>query len=89
MIVITGGIPESGDSEKEINIEYSHLLSETVDIVFLLKTRLYKYLYSNPIKEISHTKYSVLKSLEYIEKNYCPTEFVILCQPELNDLYYL
>lgn len=88
LVVITGGIPELGDENRNGNIEYGKLLAKSDVQVILLKTILYKNLLKglggkNVIFAIGMTN-----AWEVIKKNFNPKNHLVLMQPELGDNYY-
>lgn len=89
LLVITAGIPETGKEKNLSNQQYAKRLNEKAYKVFLLKSSLYKYIYKSLKPEKLTTCNSVKEALSIIDKQYSPKNTIILCQPELNDLYYL
>jgi len=85
LIVITAGIPELGEENKDANIKLGSLLAQKADKIILLKSILYKQLLTNSKKII------LVKNLNTAWKivdRYDSKKYLILLQPELNDLYY-
>jgi UDP-N-acetylmuramoyl-tripeptide--D-alanyl-D-alanine ligase len=88
IIIVTAGIPEGGRKEKELNSEYSELLSKYGDYIIILNS-IYKKLLTQKIDPEKHTfKSSTNEALTFITENFSEKEYLILLQPELTDLYY-
>jgi len=85
LIVITAGIPELGEENKDANKRLGKYLAEIVDKVILLKSILYKDVYQDSEKFILADN---LNAAWKILADYNPDEYFILMLPELNDLYY-
>lgn len=85
LIVITAGIPELGEENKDSNKELGKLLTEKADKVILLKSILYKEVLNDSDKFLLASDLSeAFKALE----EFSPKEYIVLLEPELNDLYY-
>ncbi len=92
LIVITGGIPELGKENITANLDYGRFLSENnIPEIILLMTSLS----SEILKGIdsSKTKVKLANSMsnawEIIGKEFSNDAYLVLMQPELNDLYYI
>jgi UDP-N-acetylmuramyl pentapeptide synthase len=86
LLVITGGIPELGEENKDGNINYAKTLDKSSAEVILLKSILHKD-YAENLENYSLAS-SMNEAWETIQKKYDPKKFVILMQPELGDQYY-
>lgn len=89
LIVITGGIPELGKENADANRMYGKFIEEnSIEDVILLKTNLI----NDIVKGLGYEKVRYAISMEeawkFIYKNYDPSKYIVLMQPELNDLYY-
>lgn len=85
LIVITAGIPELGEENKDANMNLGKYLSKKADKIFLLKSIFYK----DVLQESN--KFLLAKNLNEtwkILEGFDPKEYLILMLPELNDLYY-
>lgn len=86
LIVITAGIPELGEENKDANKKLGKVLAEKANKIVLLKSILYKDVLN------SSEKFVLAKDLneawKFLEE-FDPKKYLILLQPELNDLYYL
>jgi UDP-N-acetylmuramyl pentapeptide synthase len=85
LIVITAGIPELGQENKDANKQLGLLLSQKADKVILLKSILHKQVLNESNK---FTLASNLSEAWKILENFDPKKYLVLLQPELNDLYY-
>lgn len=90
LIVITAGIPELGKENIAANQDYGKFLSENnISNIILLKTNLaseiQKGLGSFQVKLAN----SMASAWEIIIKDFATEEYLVLMQPELNDLYYI
>lgn len=90
LIIITGGIPELGKENITANEDYGKFLTENkISNIILLKTSL--------ISEIrkglgaSQIKYadSMSNAWVIITEEFSADKYLVLMQPELNDLYYI
>jgi len=88
LIVMTAGIPELGDENKNGNINLGRVLGKKADVILLLQS-----IFSKDVeKGISKNK-KIIK-LEFMRdaldklKEFDSKKYIILMQPELNDLYY-
>lgn len=85
LIVITAGIPELGEENNDGNKNLGKYLEDKVYKVILLKSILYKQVLNKSDKFILAND---LTQAWKILENYDPKKYLILLQPELNDLYY-
>lgn len=85
LIVITAGIPELGEENKDSNKELGKLLTEKADKVILLKSILYKEVLNDSDKFLLASDLS--EAFKVLEE-FSPKEYIVLLEPELNDLYY-
>jgi len=90
LIVITGGIPELGKENITANKDYGKFLSENnIATIILLKTSLVseiqKGLGSSQVKFAD----SMSNAWEIITEEFFADKYLVLMQPELNDLYYI
>jgi UDP-N-acetylmuramyl pentapeptide synthase len=85
LIVITAGIPELGEENKNANENLGSYLVKKADKIILLKSVLYTEVMN------SSDKFLLASDLEEawkILENFDPKKNIILILPELNDLYY-
>lgn len=87
LIVITGGIPELGEENKDANINYGKLLSKSGAEVILLKTIFYKDLLKGLGSNVISAS-GMANAWETIQKKFSPKNHLVLMQPELGDQYY-
>ena len=85
LIVITAGIPELGEENKDGNKKLGKYLSDKVDKIILLKSILYKEVLSDSEKFILAND---LNEAWEILGGFDPQKYLVLLEPELNDLYY-
>ncbi|KKQ95627.1 MAG: UDP-N-acetylmuramoyl-tripeptide-D-alanyl-D-alanine ligase [Candidatus Woesebacteria bacterium GW2011_GWB1_43_14] len=85
LIVITAGIPELGEENKYANKKLGKYLVKKVHKIILLKSILYTEVINNSNKFILANN---LNDAWKILEEYDPKKYLILLQPELNDLYY-
>lgn len=88
LIVITAGIPELGNENKDGNSNLGNILNKYADKIILLKSILHQEVEAG-IKDkslIIHAE-SMKDALEKLN-DYDSKKYIILMQPELNDLYY-
>lgn len=90
LIIITAGIPELGKENITANQDYGKFLFENnISKIILLKTNLaseiQKGLDSSQVKLAD----SMANAWEIIIKDFATDEYLVLMQPELNDLYYI
>lgn len=85
LIVITAGIPELGKENKDANKNYGRYLEKKAYQIILLKSILYKDVLTKSNKFVLADD---LKSAWKILESYDPKKYLILLEPELNDLYY-
>lgn len=89
LLVITAGIPELAPNEQDKNKELGELLSKNADFTIVLKS-----MFAPEITKgfTNKEQYLISPTLNYtiqsILLNYDPEKWVLLLQPELNDLYY-
>ncbi len=88
LLVITAGIPELGIENKDANIHLGQLLNKRAQKIVLLQSIL-----SNDVEKGITNKSIVIKSSSMKEaldeiKKFDPKKYLVLMQPELNDLYY-
>ncbi len=83
-IVVTGGIPELGPDNLDANKKYADYLEKHVDEVVLLNTILSK----DMIRSRFHRAQTLSEAWNIISDKYSPKKYILLIQPELNDLYY-
>lgn len=86
LIVITAGIPELGEENKDSNKKLGAMLTQKADKVILLKSILHKDVLKKSDKFILADN---LSQAWMILQKYNPNKYLILLQPELNDLYYV
>lgn len=89
LLVITAGIPELGPKDQDKNEILGRLLASSADHVALLKSMFYGEI----ARGISDPeKYDVFKDLQdFLARSkelFPPTDWLLLLQPELTDLYY-
>jgi UDP-N-acetylmuramyl pentapeptide synthase len=87
LIVITGGIPELGEENREANVRYGKVLRDSKAEVVLLRTTLHKDVKSTVGKDAKLAD-SMTHAWEIIQKEYNPKDTLVLMQPELGDNYY-
>lgn len=87
LIVITGGIPELGEENRNANMNYGKALAKSGAEIILLKTILHKDVERGIGKKIKIAD-SMSKAWELIQKDYNPNKYLVLMQPELGDNYY-
>lgn len=88
LIIVTGGIPELRSDEIEDKLKYfAKYIEDNADIVVLSKSDCYKTLSESIVKIEKYEVENYSKLLEVFEK-FEKTKFVILFEPELNELYY-
>lgn len=85
LIVITAGIPELGEENKDGNINLGKYLDKKADKVIVLQSILHKDIYRKSDKFILAED---LEEAWKILKDFDPKKYIILMLPELNDLYY-
>ncbi len=88
LLIVTAGIPELSNENKDKNFELGKILKESADFTIVLRSDL-----SNDIiKGLVGSNFVVLKDFKtFVQKevnNFEKEEWFILMQPELNDLYY-
>jgi UDP-N-acetylmuramoyl-tripeptide--D-alanyl-D-alanine ligase len=89
LLVISAGIPELSEENKDSNIKLGKLLDQTADKIILLKSVLYKDVekgISNKEKIIYFDTFR--EATANLEKHFDPKEHFLLVEPELNDIYY-
>lgn len=88
LIVITAGIPELGIENRDGNHNLGKILNKYASKIIILKSILYKDVEVG-IKNRNLIDYakSMQEALEKLNK-YDPKKYIVLMQPELNDLYY-
>lgn len=88
LIVITAGIPELGNENRDGNHNLGKILNKYASKIIILKSILYKDVEAG-IKNRNLIDYakSMQEALEKLNK-YDPKKYIVLMQPELNDLYY-
>jgi len=85
LIVITAGIPELGEENINANKNLGEYLVKKSNRIILLKSVLYTEVLNNS------EKFTLADDLTHaweLLRDYNPKKFLILMQPELNDLYY-
>lgn len=85
LVVITAGIPELGEENKDGNKNLGKYLSEKADKVIVLKSILHKDVYKESEKFVLADN---LNEAWKILEDFDPKKHIILMLPELNDLYY-
>lgn len=85
LVVITAGIPELGEENNNANKNLGNYLTKRVDKIILLKSILYKEVLNNSGKFMLADNLN--RAWEILE-DFDPKKYLILLQPELNDLYY-
>lgn len=88
LIVITAGIPELGTENKNGNLHLGNELNKYANKVFLLQSIL-----ANDVKKGISKKEKIIELNNMHEvwlklKEFDPKRYLVLMQPELNDLYY-
>ncbi|MDP3994521.1 MAG: Mur ligase family protein [bacterium] len=88
LLVITAGIPELGEENKNGNIILGGILDKNANVVFLLQSILHSDVEAGikNKKKIVHAK-SMKDALNKLT-DFNPEKYLVLMQPELNDLYY-
>jgi len=86
LVVITAGIPELGNENKDANFKYAIFLKKSGVEVVILKSILCKD-YINNLKYYKLAK-DLKEAWGFITNNYKPNKYAILLQPELGDQYY-
>ena len=85
LIVVTAGIPELGEKNKNANKNLGKNLEKSADIVVVLKSIFYKDIVQNKDKfnlaQDLHEAWSIIKK-------YTPKNSLVLMLPELGDQYY-
>ncbi|MFZ3301276.1 MAG: Mur ligase family protein [Microgenomates group bacterium] len=88
LIVITAGIPELGSENKDANINLGKMLENKAQKIILLQSILSKDVEKGVTNKSLIIKANSMKeALEEIKK-FDPKKYLVLMQPELNDLYY-
>lgn len=89
LLVITAGIPELAKNEKDKNKELGVLLSSHADFTIILASMFAQEI-AKGFSKMDH--YAIVSTLTETIQSVLPTynkdEWVLLLQPELNDLYY-
>lgn len=85
LVVITAGIPELGEENEDANKNLGTYLIRKANKIILLRSILYKEVLNNSDKFILADN---LNRAWKILENFDPKKYLILLQPELNDLYY-
>jgi UDP-N-acetylmuramyl pentapeptide synthase len=85
LIVITAGIPELGRENADNNKKLGQLLAQKANKIILIKSILYTQVQNNSEKIILAENLSEAWKLI---KKFDPKKYIVLLQPELNDLYY-
>lgn len=88
LIVITAGIPELGQENSQGNEQYSALLSQHANVVFVLQSIFHKDLEKYMDKNKVHHVKNLQQTVQLLQKRYKPEKCLLLVQPELTDLYY-
>lgn len=89
LLVITAGIPELGVEIANKNVEFGGILASQADKILLLQSMLAPDVYSGmQDKSKVVTLPSFAHAISYLKERFSPDEWVVLLQPELNDLYY-
>lgn len=95
-VVITGGIPDLGKENKDYNIQYGEWLAGELgknEMIILLTSSLHQDVLQG-LKKAQYDKKnltfagSMQEAWESISDKFDPANYLILMQPELNDLYY-
>lgn len=89
LIIISGGIPETGEEEQLINNRFFNIMRESTDNIILLNTYLNRMIIKESTNSILYVGKSIEDSYSYIENTFTPEEVLILVFPELTDLHYL
>jgi UDP-N-acetylmuramoyl-tripeptide--D-alanyl-D-alanine ligase len=93
LLVITAGIPELGIENLQANYDYGADLAASADQLVLLQSILISDI-TDGLAAHGYTQQSIIsasrmsEAWELIQANFKPNEYLILMQPELNDLYY-
>lgn len=87
LVVITGGIPELGEENKDSNIVYGNLLAKSGVDIILMQTILHREVLKGLNREVTLAT-GMADAWEKIKKQYSPKEVLVLMQPELGDNYY-
>lgn len=86
LVVITAGIPELGEENKNANTEYAKQLTEKATGIILLNS-----VFAKEIRKAAPSVF-IVSDLHYawrlIKDQYSPEKILVLIQPELTDLYY-
>ncbi len=88
LIVITAGIPELGIENKDGNMHLGQTLSKFADKVFLLESILADGVDSGISNKSIVIKVHSMDEVWDKMTMFSPKKYLILMQPELNDLYY-
>lgn len=89
LIVITAGIPELGEENKDANINLGKYLANKADKIILLKSVFYTDILSSFLRRQESIQVANdLNEAWKILGDYDPEKYIILMLPELNDLYY-
>jgi len=86
LIVITGGIPELGQENADDNIKLGEEIKNYSKNAIILNT-----IFAEDVSLKNKTALVIedlQRAWEHILSNYSPKKYLILLQPELNDLYY-
>jgi UDP-N-acetylmuramoyl-tripeptide--D-alanyl-D-alanine ligase len=89
LVVITGGIPELGQEDKDKNIRLGEYLNKKADSIIILNTIFAKEInegIGTPQKSV--TVENLTAAVSEMNKDYDINEWFLLLQPELTDLYY-
>lgn len=93
LVVITAGIPELGEENKNANKSLGYYLVKNADKVIILKSILHKEVLNDFDKFTAKQQARLiladnLNAAWKILEGFDPKKYLILLQPELNDLYY-
>lgn len=88
LVVITAGIPELGEENKDGNLHLGCVLEERAEIIILLKSILYKEVEKGiKNKNKIHIAGDLTEAFGFL-KNLDTHSYLVHLLPELNDLYY-
>lgn len=89
LLVITAGIPELAKDNKDKNKELGVLLSSHADFTIILDSMFAPEIAKGFLKRERYTVIPTLtETIQSVLPTYDKDEWVLLLQPELNDLYY-
>lgn len=88
LIIITAGIPELGEENKDGNINLGHLLDKKASVIILLKSILHTEVEKGIENKNKIIYAESMNGAVNKLKRFDPKKYLVLMQPELNDLYY-